>query len=107
MEKRYVEKRDAGYWVTGTRVSLDSIVFAFLDGLSPEMIAAECFPVLTLEQVYGAITYYLAHRADIDHYLQQADAEFDALRQATRDAAPQFYTKLMQARRQLQTTHVG
>jgi hypothetical protein len=61
-------------------VSLDSVVLAFLDGLSPETIATECFPVLTLEQVYGAITYYLAHRADIDHYLQQADAEFDALR---------------------------
>ena len=61
---------------------------------------------LTLEQVYGAITYYLAHRADIDRYLQQADAEFDALRQATRNADPQFHAKLMQARRQSQTTQV-
>jgi uncharacterized protein (DUF433 family) len=106
MEKRYVEQRDEGYWVAGTRVSLDSIVFAFLDGLSPEMIVAECFPVLTLEQVYGAITYYLAHRADIDRYLQQADAEFDALRQATRNADPQFHAKLMQARRQSQMTQI-
>jgi uncharacterized protein (DUF433 family) len=106
MEKRYVEQRDEGYYVAGTRVSLDSIVFAFLDGLSPEMIVAECFPVLTLEQVYGAITYYLAHRADIDRYLQQADAEFDALRQATRDADPQFHAKLMQARRQSQMTQI-
>lgn len=106
MEKHYVEQRDEGYWIAGTRVSLDSIVFAFLDGLSPEMIVAECFPVLTLEQVYGAITYYLAHRADIDRYLQQADAEFDALRQATRNADPQFHAKLMQARRQSQTTQI-
>jgi uncharacterized protein (DUF433 family) len=106
MDKRYVEQRDEGYWVAGTRVSLDSIVFAFLDGLSPEMIVAECFPVLTLEQVYGAITYYLAHRADIDRYLQQADAEFDALRQAARNADPQFYAKLMQARRQSQMTQI-
>ena len=64
------------------------------------------FPVLTLEQVYGAITYYLAHRADIDRYLQQADAEFDALRQATRNADPQFHAKLMQARRQSQMTQI-
>lgn len=49
MEKEYVERRDEGYWIAGTRVSLDSVVFAFLDGLSPETIAAECFPVLTLE----------------------------------------------------------
>jgi uncharacterized protein (DUF433 family) len=95
MEKRYVETRDAGYWVAGTRVSLDSIVLAFLDGLSPETIAAECFPVLTLEQVYGAITYYLAHHAEIDRYLQQVDDEFDALRHATRSADPQFHAKLI------------
>jgi uncharacterized protein (DUF433 family) len=107
MEKHYVEQHDAGYWVAGTRVSLDSIVFAFLDGLSPETIVGECFPVLTLEQVYGAITYYLAHRADIDSYLQQTDAEFDALRQATRTADPQFHAKLVQARRQAQMTQVG
>jgi len=107
MEKHYVEQRDEGYWVSGTRVSLDSIVFAFLDGLSPETIVGECFPVLTLEQVSGAITYYLAHRADIDRYLQQVDAEFDALRHATRAADPQFHAKLIQARRQAQMTQVG
>jgi uncharacterized protein (DUF433 family) len=104
MEKNYVEKRDEAYWVAGTRVSLDSIVLAFLDGLSPETIAVECFPVLTLEQVYGAITYYLAHRSDIDDYLRQMDAEFEALRHATRAADPQFHVKLIQARWQGQIT---
>lgn len=106
MDTHYVEQRDEGYWVAGTRVSLDSVVFAFLDGLSPETIVAECFPVLTLEQVYGVITYYLAHRAEIDEYLKKADAEFEALRQATRQADPQFTEKLMQARRQLQMTRI-
>lgn len=106
MEKLYVEKRDEGYWVAGSRVSLDSIVFAFLDGLSPETIVTECFPVLTLEQVYGAITYYLAHRAEVDAYLQQVDSEFEALRQATRKADSQFYEKLVQARRQMQIPQV-
>jgi uncharacterized protein (DUF433 family) len=100
MEKEYVEKRDEGFWITGTRVSLDSVVFAFNDGLSPETIAAECFPVLTLEQVFGAITYYLAHRAEIDEYLKNTDEEFDTLRQATRDADPEFHAKLIKARRE-------
>jgi uncharacterized protein (DUF433 family) len=98
MEKYYVEKHADGYWVAGTRVSLDSVILAFLEGLSPEVIVTECFPTLTLEQVYGAITYYLAHRADIDRYLEQADAEFEALRQAIRSADPQFHAKLIQAR---------
>ena len=102
----YIEYRDRGYWIAASRVSLDSVVLAFLDGLSPETIAAECFPVLTLEQVYGAITYYLAHRDEIDAYLRQADAEFDALRQATHTADPAFAEKLARARRQEQKSVV-
>ncbi|MGA2065449.1 MAG: DUF433 domain-containing protein [Thermoguttaceae bacterium] len=103
MENIYVERHDGGYWVGGTRVSLDSVVLAFLQGLSPEAIASECFPALTLEQVYGAIAYYLAHRPEIDAYLKQADAEFDALREALRSDDPDFARKLAEARRQMQT----
>src|SRR6516225_9317965 len=40
----YVQQRDGSYWVTETRVSLDSIVFAFLSGQSAESIA-QAFPV--------------------------------------------------------------
>ena len=75
MAHEYVEQHDGGYWVAGSRISLDSVVYAFLEGLAPETIVAECFPVLTLEQVYGAITYYLAHRAEVDAYLKASDAE--------------------------------
>lgn len=103
MTTKYIEKRDQGYWIAGSRVSLDSVVFAFLDGLSPETIAAECFSTLTLEQVYGAITYYLAHRAELEPYLQQADSEFEALRRKTRTTDPAFTAKLNQARRHLST----
>lgn len=102
MERIYVERRDEGYWISGTRVSLDSIVLAFLQGLSPEVIASECLPTLTLEQVYGAIAYYLAYRPEIDAYLKQADAEFEALRQTMRSDAPDFARKLAEARRQTQ-----
>ncbi|HEX9667858.1 MAG TPA: DUF433 domain-containing protein, partial [Thermoanaerobaculia bacterium] len=77
----YVEWRGGGHWIAGTRVSLDSVVLAFLEGLSPETIAAECFPILTLEQVYGAIAYYLAHRQEVDASLQAAEAEFEVLHQ--------------------------
>lgn len=102
MEKLYVERHDEGYWISGTRVTLDSVVLAFLQGLSPEAIASECFSTLTLEQVYGAIAYYLAHRPEIDAYLKQADAEFEALRQAMRSDAPDFARKLAEAHRHTQ-----
>ena len=54
MINQYVEFHDEGYWIRGTRISLDSIVYAFRDGLSPETIARDCFPSLSLEEVYGA-----------------------------------------------------
>ena len=102
MEKAYVETHDQGYWISGTRVSLDSVVLAFGQGLSPETIVGECFPMLTLEQVYGAIAYYLANRAEIDSYLKKADAEFESLRQRTHSTVAEFSQKLTEARRQIQ-----
>lgn len=71
MDKLYVENRDGAYWVNGTRISLDSIVEAFNRGAAPETIRRS-FPVLTLEEVYGAITFYLAHENEIDEYLQRS-----------------------------------
>ncbi len=100
MEKQYVDRRDQGYWISGSRVSLESVIFAFLDGYSPETIATECFPTLSLEQVYGAITYYLSHRREVDAYLRQSDVEFVTFQQATRD--PQFSRKMAKARREMQ-----
>lgn len=63
--KQYVEQRDKGFWITGSRISLDSVVYAFRSGLSPESIV-QSFPLLTLEQVYGAIAFYLTNRDEID-----------------------------------------
>ena len=58
MATRYVEMREGAYRVAGTRVSLDSVVYGFIGGQSPETIA-QSFAVLTLEQVYGSIAFYL------------------------------------------------
>ena len=78
----------------GTRVSLDSVVYRFLEGLSPETIQADCFPTLTLDQVYGAISYYLTNRAEIDRYLQEADAEYAQFRQRIRAEYPEAHRRL-------------
>ena len=93
----YVTQHEGAYRVGGTRVSLDSIVYAFLEGQTPETIV-QWFPVLNLEQVYGAITYYLAHRAEIDAYLREGELEAERLREVTRRADPAFYQKLASAR---------
>src|SRR5207248_1470518 len=60
----YVEERNGGYYLVGTRISLDSIVQCFNDGLSPETILSE-FETLTLAQVFGAIAFYLEADNDL------------------------------------------
>ena len=107
MEQTYVEKRDDGYCISGTRVSLDSIVYAFRRGASPETIKSS-FPALTLEQVYGAITYYLSKQTEIDEYLRQSEEAYEATRQANHDQLrrekPALYERLMRAKEERRTT---
>jgi uncharacterized protein (DUF433 family) len=103
MPIEYVEQRNGGYYVQGTRVSLDSVVYAFLRGESPDGIV-ESFPALTLEQAYGAVAFYLAHRDTIDHYLEDGKAEFARLRDESRRKHPQLYAKLDAARERTPTT---
>ena len=104
MAKDYVETLREAYRVAGSRVSLDSVVYAFLRGESPEGIA-ESFPALTLEQVYGAIAFYLAHRDAIDAYLRAGKADFEHLREQARRDHPSLYAKIEAARGGTVTPH--
>jgi uncharacterized protein (DUF433 family) len=101
LTKQYVEQRDKGYWIEGTRVSLDSVVYGFLNGESPESIAQN-FPLLELEQIYGGIAFYLANRELIDRYLKEGEAEFEKLQQSLRAKNPLLYQKLKTAQAQKQ-----
>jgi uncharacterized protein (DUF433 family) len=56
--------------VGGTRVTLDTVVEAFREGLTPEEIQQQ-YPSLDLPRVYSAITYYLHHREEVEEYLRQ------------------------------------
>lgn len=98
MGNQYVEQREGGYYLSGSRVSLDSVVYAFLRGESPEGIV-ESFPALSLEQAYGAIAFYLAHQQTIDAYLEEGRAEFEQMREDARRKHPALYAKLDAARR--------
>jgi uncharacterized protein (DUF433 family) len=97
--KQYIEQRDKEYWLEGTRISLDSVAYSFLNGESPESIAQN-FPLLSLEQVYGAIAFYLANRELVDAYLKKGEAEFQQLQQSCREKSPLLYQKLKAAQAQ-------
>ncbi|MEP7336729.1 MAG: DUF433 domain-containing protein [Acidobacteriota bacterium] len=93
MEKSYVTQTENGYRLTGSRVSLDSIVYDWLSGLSPESIV-ENFETLSLEQVYGAVTYYLAHKNEVDAQLRRNRKKFDSLLDYSRTSHPLLYRHL-------------
>jgi uncharacterized protein (DUF433 family) len=98
MVKEYIEDRDGGYFIKDTRVSLDSVVYAFLRGESPEGIA-ESFPALSLEQIFGALAFYMANRENVDRYLSEGRQEFATLREQARQENPALYAKLTEARK--------
>jgi uncharacterized protein (DUF433 family) len=54
--------------IGGTRVTLDTIVEAFREGLTPEEIQQQ-YPSLDLPHVYAAVSYYLHHRPEVEEYL--------------------------------------
>jgi uncharacterized protein (DUF433 family) len=85
--RAYVLQDEHGVLRVGdTRVMLDSVVAAFHQGHSAETIAQQ-YPALSLEEVYGAIAYYLANRADVDQYLRRQDELWKQGREQT-SAAP-------------------
>jgi uncharacterized protein (DUF433 family) len=65
--------------VGGTRVSLDSVVLAFLDGSTPEEIIQQ-YPSLDLADAYAAVTYYLNHRPEVEGYLRQRKTQRKEIR---------------------------
>jgi uncharacterized protein (DUF433 family) len=104
MRTEYVEQEDGKYRIAGTRVSLDSVVYAYHRGASPESIQRS-FPSLTLEQVHGALAFYLSHKAAVDKYLAEGDAEFEKLSEASRETHAEWYEKLRRAREETILSH--
>ena len=79
----FVEARNGGLYVAGSRVSLASLIYGFRDGDSPEKLQQN-FPSLSLAQVYGALAYYLGHPAECEADLVALEARWDALEKIAR-----------------------
>lgn len=54
--------------IKGHRIGIDDVLYYYLEGYTPEEIAAQ-LPTLSLEEIYATITYYLQNRAELDAYL--------------------------------------
>lgn len=60
--------------ISGTRVTLDTVIAYHRQGHSPEAIH-ERFDVLPVDDLYAVIAYYLAHREALDSYLARREEE--------------------------------
>ncbi len=71
---------DRIFRVAGTRVTLDTLVYAYNGGASAEEIAYR-YPALELADVYTALPFYLRQRSTVDAYLRQREGRAAAVRQ--------------------------
>jgi uncharacterized protein (DUF433 family) len=98
--KDYVQIDEHGVMRVGaSQVMLDSIVISFQQGLSAETIQQQ-YPTLSLEEVYGAIAWYLANIDEVQQYLKKQDAVW----QQWREKAAEHEGAVIQRLRSLQKT---
>ena len=66
--------------IDGTRITVQRIATLYKQGQSAEEIA-QTYPHLSLSQVYAALAYYHANRAEIESALAPADTLYDELKE--------------------------
>src|ERR1700683_3733802 len=106
MAKEYLDNRDGNYYIAGTRISLESIVHAFRRGESPETICQN-FELLRLEEVYGAIAYYLANQTAVDAYIIRQNEKWAEGKRNAEPLLADLRERLNRARDELNTTRLS
>jgi uncharacterized protein (DUF433 family) len=81
------EDPDGYIHVTGRRIGLQTLVYYYNDGYSPEMLFCE-YPTLSLATIHKVIAFYLENRDEVDDYISRCRQEMEALIQATPRKGP-------------------
>ena len=99
MARDYVEERDGSFYLIGSRVPLAHLVHLFQQGDSPEAIRSQ-YDTLTLEQVYGAITFYLENKVAAEKDMAEREREEREFVNPY-PPPPELIAKLQRAREQM------
>jgi uncharacterized protein (DUF433 family) len=99
MDRDFVERRDGSFYLIGSRVPLAHLVREFQQGEPPEAIRSH-YPTLNLEQVYGAITFYLGHKSEVATDIAEREHEEDA-HSVAHPAPPDIKEKFERMRQQM------
>lgn len=95
----YVEARNSGYYVAGTRIGLDVLTYAFRNGRTPEEIFRDYPSIGSLAKVYGAIAFILEHPEEVEAYLLDQERLFEEFK-ATHPMPGDMIERFEQARKE-------
>ena len=73
--------------VGNTRVTLESVVAAYLEGATAEEVAQQ-YPSLELADIYAVIGYYIRRRSEVENYLQLRRRQAEAVRKQNETRFP-------------------
>ena len=99
MARDYIERRETGFYIVGTRVPIDRVVWEYRNGEDPETIGSH-YPTLTLEQINGAIAFYLSHKDEVEQLIEERRRAEDAYC-AANPTPPDIKEKFARMRRQM------
>lgn len=71
---------DGAVCISKTRVTLDTIVAVFNQGVTAEEIVYR-YPSLKLADVYATIAFYLNHQLEVEAYLRQRKQQAQQIRE--------------------------
>lgn len=77
---QYVEVRNGGYYVAGTRIGLDVVIYDFREGREPEDILKAYPSIGSQAKVYGVITFILEHPAEVEAYLEDMERTYEEIK---------------------------
>lgn len=90
-----VEPRGQGYYLAGTRISLDSIAYALRRGETAEDIHADLPALSSREKLEGAIAFIKENQLEVDAYLAKNERRWDEARKLN---PPEMVEKLQRYR---------
>ena len=99
MARDQVERRETGFYITGSRVPIDRVIREYRDGEDPETIRSH-YPTLTLGQVNGAIAFYESHKEEVEQEMGARRRAEDAYT-AGHPNPPDIKQKFERMRRQI------
>jgi uncharacterized protein (DUF433 family) len=81
MPQEFIERRESGLYIIGSRIPIDRVVWEYRNGEEPIAIQLH-YPTLTLDEVNGAIDFYLAHKEEVEAVMAENERAVEKFRRA-------------------------